>query len=153
MWKRVFIYARKIYCPRCMWTEISPIWVLDPPKCLIIIVNWFRYINNNLTKDRCSIPMDITIVLGLLKFNLKSAIDHHGPSMYSGHYTTSINCCKTHSVATTANLRRLSWLIQNSAISYVVMYKLIELRGFGLEKGWGWGWGILNYSNGAGSSH
>ena len=38
--------------------------------------------------------MDMTVVLGLHKFNLLTTIDHHGPSMYSGHYTTTINCCK-----------------------------------------------------------
>ena len=40
------------------------------PKCLIIIVPRFRYINNNATKYRCSIPMSMTIVLGLDKFSL-----------------------------------------------------------------------------------
>ena len=53
-----------------------------------------RYINNNFTKDRCSIPMDMTAVLGLHKFSLQATIDDHGLSMYSGHYTASINCCK-----------------------------------------------------------
>ena len=33
--------------------------------------------------------MDLTVVLGLLKFSLQATIDHHGPSMYSGHYITS----------------------------------------------------------------
>ena len=51
----------------------------QPPKYLIIVVNRFRYINNNLTKDRCSIPMDVTIVLGLHKFSLQATIDHHVP--------------------------------------------------------------------------
>ena len=68
--------------------------ILQPPKYLIIVVNRFRYINNNFIKDRCSIPMNMTIVLGLHKFNLQATIDHHGPSIYSGHYTASINCCK-----------------------------------------------------------
>ena len=69
---------------------------LQPRKYLIIIVNQLRYINNNFTKDGCSIPMDMTVVLGLRKFSLQTTIDHHGPSirpsMYSGHHT-SINCC------------------------------------------------------------
>ena len=63
--------------------------ILQPPKYLIIIVNRFRYINNNITKDRYSIPMDITIVLDLNKFNLQTTIDHHGSSVYSGDYTLS----------------------------------------------------------------
>ena len=44
--------------------------VLQHPKYLIIIVNRFRFINNNVTKDRCSIPIDMTIVLDLHKFSL-----------------------------------------------------------------------------------
>ena len=36
---------------------------LQPPKYLIIVVNRFRYINNNFTKDSCSIPVDMTVVL------------------------------------------------------------------------------------------
>ena len=55
------------------------------------IVNRFRYINNNFTKDRYSIPIDMTIVPGLHKFSLQATIDHYELSMYSGHYTTSIN--------------------------------------------------------------
>ena len=69
-------------------------YLLQPPKYLIIVVNRFRYINNNFTKDRCSIPMNMAVVFGLHKFSLQATIDHHGPSMYSDHYTASINCCK-----------------------------------------------------------
>ena len=83
-------------------------YVLQPPKYLIIVVTRFRYINNNFTKDRCSIPMDMTV--GLHKFSLQVTIDHHGPSMYSGHYTTSLKCCKN------TLLQRLQnygvWIIQ-----------------------------------------
>ena len=32
--------------------------------------------------------------LGPFKFSLKATIDHHGPSIHSGHCTASINCCK-----------------------------------------------------------
>ena len=52
------------------------------------------------------IPMDMTVALGLHKFSLQASIDHHGPSMYAGHYTTSINYCKK-SIATRAKLRSL----------------------------------------------
>ena len=37
--------------------------------------------------------MDTTVRLGPLKFSLQATIDHHGPSIHSGHYTASINCC------------------------------------------------------------
>ena len=68
--------------------------ILQPTKYLLLFVNRFRYINNNVTKDRCSIPMGTTIRLGPLKFSLRATIDHHGPSIHFGHYTASINCCK-----------------------------------------------------------
>ena len=68
--------------------------ISQPPKYLIILVNRFRYMNNNFDKDRCYKLMDMTVVLGLHKFSLQATIDHHGPSMYSGHYTASINCCR-----------------------------------------------------------
>ena len=81
-------------------------YIVQRPKYLIVVVNRFRYINNNFSKEMCSIPMDMTVVHGLHKFSLQSTIDHHGPSMYSGHYTTSIDCLKKHCIATTLKLRK-----------------------------------------------
>ena len=98
-------------CKKNTW-HVESNYILQPPKYLIIVVNQFRYIDKNFTKDRCSIPMDTTVALGLHKFNLQANIDHHGPSMYSGHYTASINCWeKKHSIATTAKLLSVKWLI------------------------------------------
>ena len=77
-------------CKKNTW-HVESNYILQPPKNLIIIVNRFRYINTNVTKDRCSIPMDLTIVLGSHKFRMQATKDHHGPSKYSDHYTTSIN--------------------------------------------------------------
>ena len=51
-------------------------------------------------------------MLGPLKFNLQATIDHHGPSIDSGHYTAFINCCKKHSIATITQLRSLVLLIK-----------------------------------------
>ena len=83
-------------CFRCNKNtrHIESSYVLQPPKYLLLFVNRFRYINNNITKDRCPIPMDTTVRLGSLKFSLQATIDHHGPSIDSGHYTASINCYK-----------------------------------------------------------
>ena len=82
-------------CSRCNKNTWHVEWsyILQPPKYLLLFVNRLRYINNNVTKDRCSIPMDTTVRLGPLKFSLRATIDHHGPSIHSGHYTASINCC------------------------------------------------------------
>ena len=58
-------------------------------------------------------PIDTTVRLGPLKFSLQATIDHHGPSIHSGHYTASINCCKkNHSIATITQLRSLELLIK-----------------------------------------
>ena len=80
-------------CNKNTWHAESS-YILQPPKYLLLFVNWFRYINNNVNKDRCSIPMDTTVRLGTLKLSLWAAIDHLGPSIHSGHSTASINCCK-----------------------------------------------------------
>ena len=82
-------------CSRCYkntW-HVESSYILQPPKYRVLFVNRFRYINNNVTKDTCSIPMDTTVKLGPLKFSLQTTIDHHGPSIHSDHYTASINCC------------------------------------------------------------
>ena len=80
-------------CKKNTW-HVKCNYMLQPSKYLIIVVNRFRYINNNFTKDRCSIHMDMTVVFGIHKFSLQATINRHGPSMYSGHYTASISCCK-----------------------------------------------------------
>ena len=103
------------------------------------IVNRFRYISNTFTKDRCSIPMDMTVVLGLHKFSLQATIDHHVPSVYSGHYTASINCrkkiyCNDSKIAEFETIDT-----KNSSTAYVV---------FGLEQKDG----SFGYSHGAGTS-
>ena len=82
------------------------------------------HINNNVTKDRCPIPMDTTVRIGPLKFSLHATIDHHGPSIHSGHYTASINCCKKfycndHTVTEFGITDKIS------STAYVILYKLI----------------------------
>ena len=82
-------------CSRCnknTWLVESS-YILQTPKYLLLFVNRFRYIDNNVTKDRCSIPMDTTVRLGSLKFSLRATTDHYGPSIHFGNYTASINCC------------------------------------------------------------
>ena len=98
-------------CNKNTW-HVESSYILQPPKYLLLIVNRFRYINNNVTKDKCSIPMDATVMLGPLEFSHRATIDHHGPSIHSGHYTASINCCKKkHSIATMTKLRKLKLFI------------------------------------------
>ena len=58
-------------CSRCNKNarHIESSYILQPPKYLLLFVNRFRYINNNITKDRCPIPMDTTVRLGPPKFS------------------------------------------------------------------------------------
>ena len=81
------------------------------------------YINNNFTKDRCSVPRDMTVVLGLHKFSLQATIDHHQPYMYSGHYTASINCCKITFYYNDSKITEFEMIYtKNSSTAFVVMY-------------------------------
>ena len=101
-------------------------YILQPPKHLVLVVDRFRYINNNFTKDRCSIPMDMIVVLGLYKFSLQATIDHHRPSMYSGHYTAIINCFKRTLYCNDSKITEFEMIdTTNSSTAYVVIYKLI----------------------------
>ena len=70
--------------------------------------------------------MDMTVELGLHKFSLQATIDHHGPSMYSGHYTTSINCCKKKIYCNDSKITKFEMMdTKNTSTAYAVMYKLI----------------------------
>ena len=112
-------------CSRCnnnTW-HIESSYILQPPKYLLLFVNRFRYLSNNITNDRCPIPLDTTVRLGPLKFNLQATIDHHGPSIDSGHYTASINCCKKHSIATITKLRSLELPIKTPLLH--ILYYII----------------------------
>ena len=112
-------------CKKNTW-HVESNYLLQPPRYLIIVVNRFRYINNNFTKDRCPIPMNMTVELGLHKFNLQATIDHHGPSMYSGHYTVSINCCKRTFYCNDSKITEFQTIdTKNSSTAYEVIYKLI----------------------------
>ena len=96
------------------------------PKYLLLFVNRFRYIDNNITKDRCPIPMDTTVRLGPFKFSLQATIDHHGPSIDSGHYTASINCCKKTFYCNDHKITEFGITDKNSSIAYIVLYKWID---------------------------
>ena len=116
-------------CSRCnknTW-HVESSYISQPPKYLFLFVNRFRYINDNVTKDRCSIPMDTTVRLGPLKFSLRATIDHHGPSIHSGHYTVSINCCKKTFYCNDHTITEFGIIdSKNSSTAYVILYELID---------------------------
>ena len=136
-------------CSRCNKNtrHVESSYILQPPKYLLLFVNRLRYINNNFTKDRCPIPMDTTVRLGPLKFSLQATIDHHGPSIHSGHYTAFINCCKKHSIATITQLRSLELLIQTPLL-HILYYMNWLTHDFWTRTG---GW-EFDHSHGAGTS-
>ena len=107
--------------------NIMLLYILQPPKYLLLFVYRFRYINNNATKDRCSIPMDTIVRLGPFKFSLRATIDHHGPSIHSSHYTTSINCCKKTFYCNDHTITEF-WIIDSkySFTAYFILYELID---------------------------
>ena len=98
--------------------------------------------------DRCPIPLDTTVRLGPLKFNPQATIDHHGPSIDSGHYTASINCCKKkHSTATITKLRSLELPIKTPLL-HILYYTNGLTHDFWTRTG---GW-EFDRSHGAGTS-
>ena len=86
-------------------------------------------------------------MLGPLKFNLQATIDHHGPSIDSGHCTASINCCKKHSTATITKLRSSELLIKTPLL-HILYYINGLTHGFWTRTG---GW-EFDRSHGAGTS-
>ena len=112
-------------CNKNTW-HVESSYILQPPKYLILFVNRFRYFNNNVTRDRCPIPMDTTVRLGPLKFSLRATIDHHGPSIYSGHYTASINNCRNTFYCNDHTITEFGITDKNSSTAYVISYELID---------------------------
>ena len=103
---------------------------------------------NNITKDRCPIPMDTTVRLGPLKFSLQATKDH-GPSIDSGHYTASINCCKKTFYCNDHKITEFGTTDKNSSTAYIVLYKWIDTWFFDSNRRVGvwslpWRWHILS---------
>ena len=69
--------------------------------------------------------MAMMIVLGAHKLSLQVTIDNHGPRMYSGHYTTFVNCCKC-SLLIWSKITEFEMIdFKSSCTAYVVIYALI----------------------------
>ena len=71
--------------------------------------------------------MDTTVRLGPLTFSLRATIDHHGPSIHSGHYTASINCCKKTFYCNDHAITEFRIIdSKHSSTAYVKLYELID---------------------------
>ena len=137
-------------CNKNTW-HVESSYIVQPPKYLLLLVNRFRYINNNVTKDRCPIPMDTTVRLGPLKFSLRATIDHRGPSIHSGHYTASINCCKKTFYCNDHTITEFGITDnKNSSTAYITLYDLIKTWFLDSNRRVGnwslpWSWHILSF--------
>ena len=94
--------------------------------------------------------MDTTIRLGPLKLSLQATIDHHGPSIDSGHYTASINCCKKTFYCNDHKITEFEITDKNSSTAYIVLYKLIDTWFLDSNRRMGvwslpWRWHILSF--------
>ena len=87
---------------------------LQPPEYLIIFFNRFHYMNDNGTKSRSLIPLDINIMLGLLQ-----------TTIHCGHYTTPANCCGKCSIAMIIDLQNVISIIPLTLQLYRLLYKSI----------------------------
>ena len=111
-------------CEKYTW-HVESNHILQNPIYLIVIARRFRLIGNNFAKCRCSSLVHMAVLLGPHKFSLQTTLNHHGPSMYFGHYTSSINCCQkiycNHIKITEFQMTD----IKTPFIAYVVKQKLI----------------------------
>ena len=117
LYKTCSCYGRDIW-------HIESKQILQPPKCLIIIVNRITYSNNRTTRNKSRMPLDLYIKLVPYIFSLQLCVYHHGYSMNS-HYKASINCGKTchcnDNKITECNIMDT----YDSSTAYINLYKLI----------------------------
>ena len=69
--------------------------------------------------------MDLNITLGPYKFNLQATVSYRGPSMYSGHYATSVNYCEKSFYCRYDGIIECDTSVTlNSSTAYILLYKL-----------------------------
>ena len=126
-------YAQALFCFVLLWLccgsleNLSDLFTNIHQSVLnLVFVTTHTYLNNTFTKDRCPIPVDMTVVLGLHQFSLQANTDHHEPSMYSGHYTASFNGCQNTFYCNDSKITEFEKIdTKNSSTAYLVMYNLI----------------------------
>ena len=57
------------------------------------------------------LDIDNTFILGPYKFSVQATVDHHGNSIYCGHYTASVSSVEIHSIVTMIELHNAILLI------------------------------------------
>ena len=104
-------------CEKNTW-HVESNYILQPPKNLIIIINWFRYIDNRAAKDMCSLRMN--------HFTWSPQIQPAGYRrsswtiyvLRSWYYLYQL-LWKKHSIAMTAKLRSLKWLMPKTPLLHM----------------------------------
>ena len=137
-------------CSRCnkdIW-HVESNYILQPSKYFLLIINRFRYTKNNVTKDRCSIPTDTTV----MKFPLKFKPTGYYKSSWTVYTFRSLYCIyqllQKHYIATTTKLRSLMLLIVKTPLLH-----MLHFMNWLTYKFWtGTGRWELDYSNDAGTS-
>ena len=72
------------------------------------------------------------------KFSLRATIDHHGPSLHSGHYIASISCCKKkHFIAMITQLQSSELLTAKTPLLHMLYYMNWLTHDFWTQTG-GW---------------
>ena len=94
-------------CKKNPW-HVESNYILQPPKYLIINVNWFRFINNNVTKGAPCLWFLICLVSINSACRLPYVITDH-LCILAIILPLSTVAKKTHSIATTAKLRSWKW--------------------------------------------
>ena len=138
----------------CSWWNkntwhVESNYILQPPKYLLHIVNRFRYTYNNVTKDRCSIAVDMTAMLSPLKFGLRATIDHHDHVYIPAIIMHLSIVAKTLYYDDNKMTEFKIVHSKNSSTTYVILYELIDLSVLGSNRRVGvwllpWDWHILS---------
>ena len=94
---------------------------------MIVVINRFIYVSEMASKDNNPVPLEGVVEIDKHKFILNAIIHHHGVSLRSGHYTTSIidqnmlHYCDDEKVSSTPMSS-----VHDSSTAYVIFYKLVN---------------------------
>ena len=110
-------------CSRCnknIW-HVESSYILKPPKyhfySLIDLDTWI------IMSPKIDAPYLWIRPLDMVPFSLRATINHHGPSIRSGHYTASINCCEKTFFCNDHTITEFGIIDnKNSTTAYVILY-------------------------------
>ena len=126
-----FLVIRPVVMKQCISEMIRVInWLIDWLIGFNIfaifynLLNHFKQINykdDNVTKNRNAIPLDLDFRLGPYTFNLQATINHHGYSTYCGHHILLLSIVVKNILLQWCDISNK----HNSWTAYMILYKLI----------------------------